>query len=204
MNPQRTPRQVPDPDETPSPAGRRLFYEQALRASEQMQGPEGYVAMILLDVTAAPAARYLDERVLGPVTSKLATLLNRRLRSIDLLVRSAGTELAVLLRQANLGVAAAFSERLRQPIEQVLREVSLANDVVVSMGLAANPHAGSWQPEALIELADFRMRAARHEAVKAPAREWALAVDGEAVPQAWADPALWPATSNITSDYLPL
>ena len=204
MNPQRTPRQVPDPDETPSPAGRRLFYEQALRASEQMQGPEGYVAMILLDVTAAPAARYLDERVLVPVTSKLATLLNRRLRSIDLLVRSAGTELAVLLRQANLGVAAAFSERLRQPIEQVLREVSLANDVVVSMGLAANPHAGSWQPEALIELADFRMRAARHEAVKAPAREWALAVDGEAVPQAWADPALWPATSHITSDYLPL
>jgi len=204
MNPQRTPRQVPDPDETPSPAGRRLFYEQALRASEQMQGPEGYVAMILLDVTAAPAARYLDERVLVPVTSKLATLLNRRLRSIDLLVRSAGTELAVLLRQANLGVAAAFSERLRQPIEQVLREVSLANDVVVSMGLAANPHAGSWQPDALIELADFRMRAARHEAVRAPAREWALAVDGEAVPQAWADPALWPATSNITSDYLPL
>jgi len=204
MNPQRTPRQVPDPDETPSPAGRRLFYEQALRASEQMQGPEGYVAMILLDVTAAPAARYLDERVLVPVTSKLATLLNRRLRSIDLLVRSADTELAVLLRQANLGVAAAFSERLRQPIEQVLREVSLANDVVVSMGLAANPHAGSWQPEALIELADFRMRAARHEAVKAPAREWALAVDGEAVPQAWADPALWPATSHITSDYLPL
>ena len=204
MNPQRTPRQVPDPDETPSPAGRRLFYEQALRASEQMQGPEGYVAMILLDVTAAPAARYLDERVLVPVTSKLATLLNRRLRSIDLLVRSAGTELAVLLRQANLGVAAAFSERLRQPIEQVLREVSLANDVVVSMGLAANPHAGSWQPDALIELADFRMRAARHEAVKAPAREWALAVDGEAVPQAWADPALWPATSHITSDYLPL
>jgi len=204
MNPQRTPRQVPDPDETPSPAGRRLFYEQALRASEQMQGPEGYVAMILLDVTAAPAARYLDERVLVPVTSKLATLLNRRLRSIDLLVRSAGTELAVLLRHANLGVAAAFSERLRQPIEQVLREVSLANDVVVSMGLAANPHAGSWQPDALIELADFRMRAARHEAVRAPAREWALAVDGEAVPQAWADPALWPATSNITSDYLPL
>ena len=204
MTSQRTPRQVPDPDETPSPAGRRVFYEQALRASEQPQELDGLVAVILLDVSAAPGARQLGQSILGPVTSKLASVLNRRLRAIDVLVRSADTELAVLLNQANIGVAAAFSERLRQPIEQALREFALANDVLVCMGLAANPQAGSWHPDALIELADFRMRAARHEALKSTARDWALAVDGEAMPPTWADSALWPATSHISSNYLPL
>lgn len=204
MTSQRTPRQVPDPDETPSPAGRRVFYEQALRASEQPQELDGLVAMILLDVSAAPAAHHLGRPILGAVTSKLASVFNRRLRAIDVLVRSAETELAVLLNQANIGVAAAFSERLRQPIEQALREMALANDVLVCMGLAANPHGGSWHPDALIELADFRMRAARHGAATSMVRDWALAVDGEAMPPAWGDSASWPATSHITSDYLPL
>jgi diguanylate cyclase (GGDEF)-like protein len=199
MNPQRTPREAPEPEETPSASGRRLFYEQALRASEQLQSPQGFVAIILLEVALAPRSGHLSERVLAPVTSKLATLLNRRLRSIDVLVRTANTELAVLLTQAHIGVAAAFSERLRQPIEQALREMELANDIVVCMGLAANPRASRWHPDALIELADFRMRTARQRAATSPAREWALAVDGEAVPEAWADSALWPATSEITS-----
>lgn len=192
------PREAPEPEEVPSASGRRLFYEQALRASEQLQSPQGYVAIVLLDVTLAPASA-LNERVLRPVTSKLASVFNRRLRSIDVLVRTANTELAVLLAQAHIGVAAAFSERLRQPIEQALREMDLANDIDVCMGIAANPHASRWHPDALIELADFRMRAARQRAEASSAREWALTVDGEAVPQEWADSALWPATTEITS-----
>lgn len=197
---QRMPREVSEPDEAPSASGRRLFYEQALRASEhQLQGPQGFVAMVLLEVALAPESQHLSERILKPVTSKLAALLNRRLRSVDVLVRTADTELAVLLAQAHLGVAAAFSERLRQPIEHALREMELANDIVVCMGLAANPHAHRWHPDALIELADFRMRTARQRAKASSAREWALTVDGEAVPQEWADSALWPATSEITS-----
>ena len=199
MTPQRAPRQVPEPEETPSPSGRRLFYEQALHASEQLQSPLGFVAMVLLEVSVAPGSEHLSERVLRPVTSKLAAVFNRRLRSIDVFVRTADTELAVLLAQAHIGVAAAFSERLRQPIEQALREMQLAGDIVVCMGLAANPHASRWHPDALIELADFRMRAAKQRAAGSPVREWALAVDGESIPQTWADSALWPATSEITS-----
>ncbi len=199
MNPQRTPRQVPEPEETPSTAGRRLFYAQALRAAEQAQSPQGSIAMVLLEVSLAPESGHLSERILRPVTSKLASVFNRRLRSVDLLVRTADTELAVLLAQAHLGVAGAFSERLRQPIEHAVREMDLARDIVVCMGLAANPHAGSWHPDMLIELADFRMRAARQWVRKSTRREWALAVDGESIPQVWSDSALWPATSEITS-----
>jgi GGDEF domain-containing protein len=199
MNPQRTPRQVQEPEEAPSLSGRRLFYEQALRASEELQTPQGFVAIVLLEVTLAAASEHLSERILRPVTSKLAGVFNRRLRSIDVLVRTANTEIAVLLAKAHIGVAAAFSERLRQPVEQALREMELANDIVVCMGLAANPHASRWHPDALIELADFRMRAARQRATTSSVREWALTVDGEAVPPEWADSALWPATSEITS-----
>jgi GGDEF domain-containing protein len=183
-----------------NPSGRRDFYEQALRASEQLQGPQGLVAMVLLEVNLAPGSEHLSERILQPVTSKLANLFNRRLRSVDMLVRTADTELAVLLAHAHLGVAAAFSERLRQPIEQALREMELATDIVVCMGLAANPPANVWRPDALIELADFRMRSARQRAAESATREWALEVDGESAPQAWADSELWPATSEMNSN----
>jgi len=201
MNPQRMPRQVAEPDETPSPAGRRLLYTQALKASEQPQTPQGAVALVLLDVSLAPGSEHLSERLLGPVTTKLGGVVNRRLRSVDLLARTAHTELAVLLAQAHLGVAAAFSERMRQPIEQALREMELASDVVVCMGLAASPRADAWHPDELIELTDFRMRAAKQRLAASPAREWALTVDGEARPQAWAVSTLWPSTAYITSDF---
>lgn len=201
MNPQRMPRQVAEPDETPSPAGRRLLYTQALKASEQLQTPQGAVALVLLDVSLAPGSEHLSERLLGPVTTKLGGVVNRRLRSVDLLARTAHTELAVLLAQAHLGVAAAFSERMRQPIEQALREMELASDIVVCMGLAASPRADAWHPDALIELTDFRMRAAKQRLAASPAREWALTVDGEARPQAWAVSTLWPSTAYITSDF---
>ncbi|MEP7299360.1 MAG: diguanylate cyclase [Burkholderiales bacterium] len=199
MTTQRAPRQMPDPDETPSPSARRLLYKQALRASEQLHEPQGSVALVLIDVSLAPGSEHLGERVLPPVTSKLASLVNRRLRSVDLLVRSAHAELAVLLSFAHIAVAAAFSERLRQPIEHALREMSLADQIVVGMGLAANPVAQPWHPEALIALADFRMLAARSRARASPNREWALAADGGSMPWAWADAGAWPATVEITS-----
>jgi GGDEF domain-containing protein len=194
------PRPVPERIESPSPTGRRSFYEQTLRASEQVEGVQGLVAMVLLEVNLAPGSEHLSERILRPVTSKLAGLFDRRLRSVDLLVRTADTELAVLLAQAHLGVAASFSERLRQPIEQALREMELASDIVVCMGLAANPPANVWRPDALIELADYRMRAARQRAAASAAREWALEVDGESAPPAWVDSELWPATTEMNSN----
>jgi diguanylate cyclase (GGDEF)-like protein len=199
MNAPRMPRQILEPEETPSASGRRLLYEQALRASEQLQSPEGNVAMVLLDIALARGSGHLSERVLKPVTSKLAALLNRRLRSIDVLARTADTELVALLAMADLGVAAAFSERLRQPIERALSEMDLADDIVVCMGLAANPNATRWRPESLIELADFRMRAARQQATDAATRAWALSVDGCSIPEEWVDSEGWPAISEITS-----
>ena len=198
MNPQRMPRQVPDPEESPSLAGRRHFYEQMLYASTQPPGPQGSIAIVLLEVIFAPASNHLNERLLRPVASKLGQVFNKRLRSVDLLVRTADTELAVLLGQAHLGVSAAFSERLRQPIEQAARELGVATEVVVCMGLAANRN-GPWEPEALIELADFRMRVAKERASLAQTREWVLEVDGESVPRTWADSTMWPATSEISS-----
>jgi len=196
----RTPRLVPEPEEAPSPSGRRLLYEQALRASQLQQAPEGSVALVLLEVALAAGSEHMSERVLRPVTTKLGGVLNPRLRSVDLLVRTAETELAVLLAQAHMGVAGAFSERIRQPIEQILRGMGLASDIVVCMGLAASPYTGRWHPDELIELADFRMRTVKQRATRSLAREWALAVDGEAVPHTWADSGTWPATSQITSD----
>jgi Diguanylate cyclase, GGDEF domain len=176
-----------------------MLYEQTLQASEFSGAPEGQVAIVLLEVGLAPGRSHLSERILEPVTSKLAKVLNARLRSIDVLVRTADTELAVLLAQAHLGVAAAFSERLKQPIDQALTEMQVASDIVVSMGLAANPPASAWRPEALIELADFRMRSARQRATTLDTREWAVEVDGDSIPQAWTDPDAWPATTVITS-----
>jgi diguanylate cyclase (GGDEF)-like protein len=194
------PRQVPDLDEAPSTSGRRRFYEQALRASEQQQSPQGLVAMVLLEVDLAPGSDHLSERILRPVTTKLAAVLDRRLRSVDVLVRTADNELAVLLAQAHLGVAASFSERLRQPIEQALTDMHLATEIVVCMGIAANPPASVWRPDALIELADYRMQAARHRVSVTSPREWALEVDGESTPQDWADSEIWPATSEMNSN----
>lgn len=176
-----------------------MLYEQTLHASEFSEGPDGQVAIVLIEVGLAPGSSHLSERILEPVTSKLTRVLNARLRSIDVLVRTADTEIAVLLAKAGLGVAAAFSERLKQPIDQALSEMHVAADIVVSMGLAANPPASAWGPEALIELADFRMRSARQRAVTVKAREWAVEVDGDSIPQAWADSEVWPATTVITS-----
>ena len=154
---QPMPRQPRDHAAIFGPSGRRMLYEQTQHASElaYTNDPQGQVAMVLLEVGLAPGSSHLSERILEPVTSKLSKVLNARLRSIDVLVRTADTELAVLLAQANLGVAAAFSERLKQPIDQALSEMHVAADIVVSIGLAANPPASSWRPEALIELADF-------------------------------------------------
>lgn len=154
--------------------------------------------MVLLEVSLGPGKSHLSERILEPVTSKLAKVLNARLRSIDVLVRTADTELAVLLAQAHLGVAAAFSERLKQPIDQALSEMQVVADIVVCMGLAANPPASAWRPDSLIELADFRMRSAKRRAARTSAREWAVEVDGDSLPQAWADSEVWPATTEMT------
>ena len=200
MPAQRAPRLAPVPDAAPHDAGRRQLYTQALRASEQPHQPEGFVALVLLEVQSASASAPHDERVLVAVTTRLSELLNRRLRSVDLLVRSASCELAVLLTLANMGVAAAFSERLRHPIEQVLRELGLAEEIVVCMGLAANPPASAWQPLMLIELADFRMREAMRRARESASRDWALVVDGAAVPSSAVGPTLWPATFEITNN----
>lgn len=178
-----------------------MLYEQTRQASEfaHTNTPQSQVAMVLLEVGLAPGRSHLSERILEPVTSKLSKVLNARLRSIDVLVRTADTELAVLLAQAHLGVAAAFSERLKQPIDQALSEMHMATDIVVSVGLAANPPASSWGPDELIELADFRMRSARQRAAVRAVREWAVEVDGDSIPQAWADSDIWPATTVITS-----
>jgi len=199
MTTPRAPRQMPDPEEAPSPSARRLLYQQTLFASAELHGPQGAVALVLIDVSIAPGSEHLGEHILSPVTSKLASLVNRRLRSVDLLVRSARAELAVLLSFAHIDVAAAFSERLRQPIEQALREMTLADKVIVGMGLAANPAAAPWRPEALIALADFRMLAARSRARASPHREWALAADGGSMPWDWADAGVWPTTEEITN-----
>ena len=200
-HPQPMPRQPRDHTAIFGPSGRRMLYEQTQHASElaYTNDPQGQVAMVLLEVGLAPGSSHLSERILEPVTSKLSKVLNARLRSIDVLVRTADTELAVLLAQAHLGVAAAFSERLKQPIDQALSEMHVAADIVVSIGLAANPPASSWGPEALIELADFRMRSARQRAAAHTSREWAVEVDGDSIPQAWADSEVWPATTVITS-----
>ena len=65
-------RPVPEQrNESPSPTGRRAFYEQTLRASEQVEGMRGLVAMVLLEVNLAPGSEHLSERILRPVTSKL-------------------------------------------------------------------------------------------------------------------------------------
>lgn len=196
----RAPRGVQPPDTVPSAAGRRLLYAHALHASAQLHEPQGFVALVLLEVQPAEASMQHPGPVLATVTTRLAEMLNRRLRSVDVLVRSASCELAVLLTLANIGVAAAFSERLRQPIEQVLRDQALADEVVVCMGLAANPPANPWQPEMLIELADFRMREALRRARQNHPRDWALIVDGAAMPANWPEPAAWPATAEITND----
>jgi hypothetical protein len=193
-------RQPRDHEAIFGPSGRRMLYEQTQYASEFSNSPEGQVAMVLLEVGLAPGRSHLSERILEPVTSKLAKVLNARLRSIDVLVRTADTELAVLLGQAHLGVAAAFSERLKQPIDQALSEMNVATDIVVSMGLAANPMTSAWRPDALIELADYRMRCAKRRAEILPTREWAVEVDGDSIPQAWTDSAVWPATTEMTSN----
>ena len=196
----RAPRLDQAPDAAPSAAGRRLLYAQALHASEQLHEPQGFVALVLLEVVSASASAAHEERTLAAVTTRLAEMLNRRLRSVDLLVRSASCELAVLLTHANMGVAAAFSERLRQPIEQALRDLKRTDEIVVCMGLAANPPANPWHPEMLIELADFRMREALRRARHTPNRDWALVVDGAAVPQSEYRPTEWPAAFEITNN----
>ncbi|MEP7099082.1 MAG: hypothetical protein ABI781_01140 [Burkholderiales bacterium] len=200
MEPQRAPRQVQAPDAAPSLDGRRLLYKQALRASEQLHEPQGFVALVLIEVVPATASAPCEESVLVSATTRLAELLNKRLRSVDVLVRSASNELAVLLTLAHMGVAAAFSERLRQPIEQALSAMKLADQVAVCMGLAANPPVSPWSPEALIELAGLRVDAAIRRAQQTLARDWVLFVDGASLPPGWADSTHWPATDFITSD----
>ena len=200
MDAQRAPRQIAAPEAAPSVAARRLLYAQAMRASTLLREPEGQVALVLLEVLPIAASAAQDERVCGAVATRLADLFNRRLRSTDLLVRSGTNELAVLLTLAHIGVAAGFSERMRQPIEQALRGMRVADEVAVCMGLAANPPAGPWHPDALIELADFRVRQAMRQAREARSRDWALVVECAAMPEAWSEPEAWPATTDTRSD----
>ncbi len=200
MDAQRAPRQIQAPEATPSLEGRRLLYNQALRASALLQEPQGFVALVLIEVVMATASAPCDERLLAAATTRLAELLNKRLRSVDVLVRSASNELAVLLTLANMGVAAAFSERLRQPIEQALHGMRLADRVAVCMGLAASPPARRWKPEELIELAGLRVDVATQRAQRTATRDWVLFVEGAALPPDWADSTHWPATDFITND----
>ena len=200
MQIRRAPRHVQAPDPVPSTDGRRLLYAQALQASAQLNQAQGFVALVLLEVLPAGASPPDDEHVLEAVTTRLAELINRRLRSVDLLIRSASCELAVLLTLAHIGVATAFSERLRQPIEQALREMDMDHRVAVCMGLAANPQAAPWHPDELIELADFRLAAARHRSAEVGEREWALVVECAALPPTWRDTAEWPVSTYITND----
>lgn len=190
-------RQRPELIESVSPSGRRVLFDLALRASKQAYGPQGQVAMVLIEVALGAGKDHLSEQILPPVTSKLARVLNRRLRTIDLMVRTAETELAVLLSQADLLIAASFTERMKQPLEQALHEMQLDADIVLCMGLAANPARGPWRPDTLIELSDFRMRAARKRAAALPAREWALEADGDSLPEDWTDTeGWWPTTMD--------
>lgn len=190
-------RQRPELIESVSPSGRRVLYDLALRASKQSFGPHGQVAMVLIEVALGAGRDHLSEQILPPVTSKLARVLNRRLRTIDLMVRTAETELAVLLSQADLLIAASFSERMKQPLEQALVDMQLDTDIVLCMGLASNPSRGPWRPDTLIELADFRMRSAKKRGARTTQREWALEADGDSLPEAWTDTeGWWPTTMD--------
>jgi GGDEF domain-containing protein len=193
----RAPRRADPPGATRSVEGQRLLYDRVQQACTRPHEPDGHVALVLIELWPASASASADERVLAAATTGLAEVLNRRLREVDVLVRSAACELAVLLARAHIGVAVSFSERLRQPIERALHTMGLSREIAVCMGLAANPPAARWHPDALIELADHRVTAARQRHRQTPDREWALVVESAALPSDWADPTAWPATEHL-------
>ena len=104
----------------------------------------------------------------------VATAMDRQVRDGDLLARIGGEEFALLLKDGHASSACAAAERLRDAVQTLglpHAESPTAPVVTLSIGVAvADARQAGQDPQALVELADSALYAAKH----AGRNRWAL------------------------------
>jgi two-component system cell cycle response regulator len=104
---------------------------------------------------------FVGDRILSFATTQAARLL----RAGDVLARFGGDEFVVLARDTTIAQAAALADRLRRAVGSMNTSVrGVQVSITISVGIAALDELGPQDaPEALVDLADRRLGAAKRE-----------------------------------------
>ncbi len=139
---------------------RRFLARELARPSSHHTGQVS-VAVVDLDHFKSVNDRY-GHAVGDQVLIRAAELLATVLRASDLIVRSGGEEFLVLMPGTEANAAAAGCERIRRAVsEEPWEEIAPGLRLTTSVGLATAAD-GAADLEALVNLADQRLYAAKH------------------------------------------
>jgi diguanylate cyclase (GGDEF)-like protein len=140
----------------------RTFQERLTQIMERASRHNQKVALLLCDVDHFKQVNDTYGHPVGDqVLRKVAQVLNRAVRRIDLTARYGGEEFAVLLEATDEAGALHLAERIRQDVEALRLESDVGRfSVTTSIGVACYPDDATEQAE-LIEHADQALYAAK-------------------------------------------
>lgn len=143
-------------------SNRRAFYEASeLELARYAQKPRP-ISLLMLDIDYFKRVNDTYGHIMGDqVIRSLAAVLQRSVRSIDVVARLGGEEFAILLPSTDLSMAVVISERIRKNV--AAEEIAVGNEIItytVSIG-AAMVEAGMTSTDELIAAADELLYAAK-------------------------------------------
>ena len=123
------------------------------------------LSLLMLDLDQFAALNDRHGHLAGDaVLAHLASVLQKAVRNEDVVARSGGEELAVVLRSAGLDQAAALGDRLRKLVEAtVTRYRGLELRVTVSVGVAGYPSTRAESVEQLLDAAEQALHRAKQD-----------------------------------------
>lgn len=171
-------------------ANRRRFEE--MLTSEWQRGTRSEAPLALLMVDIDRFKPYNDRygHMAGDrCLRRVAAVLSRRLRDVDLVARFGGDEFAVVMPGTGLDAAVETAERLREAVEVFVDERRDGRQpVTVSVGVAATVPTPDARPQTLTETADrqlYRAKRAGRNRIMPPPPEAATPAADRAAPGAW-------------------
>lgn len=143
---------------------RRRFQEELERTLAQVRRYGGQGALLFIDVDGLkPINDTLGHQAGDAFLRNLATLLQERLREVDVVARLGGDEFAILLFPSDMQQTVVVAERLRQAVRAHTTMVAdYPLRCTISLGIALFPQHGSTMEE-LIDNADRALYRAKAE-----------------------------------------
>jgi two-component system cell cycle response regulator len=146
---------------------RRALTDRLLGEMERVRRYETTVSILLIDLDFFKRVNDTHGHLVGDdVLTEVAELLQRAVRSVDVVARYGGEEFVIVLPETGAVGAASFAERIRELVEAhpfVQSPEGVALNITTSIGVATFPSPGLQTVEDLLARADQALYRAKAE-----------------------------------------